>query len=154
MEIHGGESGTKARLEHLGGGLPVPEARADTFVYLEPDAMQIEFPEQGASSSSESRPERRSVGQLLEQYSGERGKPSWAPQSEKDSALIRARLRGIHKGAIVAFYSDSPGCFLLGRVDDVSNESQLVSVHLYASDMDQRRLMVKCSRVALAVGQL
>ena len=44
---------------------------------------------------------------------------------------------------MVAFYSDTPGSFLLGQVDDISNESQLISVHLYASDMDQRRLMVK-----------
>ena len=53
----------------------------------------------------------------------------------KGFALIRSRLRGVHKGAIDVFY--------LGQVDDVSNESKLVSVHLYPSDMDQRRLMVK-----------
>ena len=67
VEIFGGESGTKARLEHLRGGLPVSEARADTFVYLKPDAMQIEFPDQDSVPGGERLPERRSVGQLLEQ---------------------------------------------------------------------------------------
>ena len=40
VEVYGGESGTKARSEHLGGGLHVQEARADTFVYLKPERFR------------------------------------------------------------------------------------------------------------------
>ena len=50
--MYGGESGTKARLEHLAGGLPIQEARADTFVYLKPDALQIELPDQSIAPHS------------------------------------------------------------------------------------------------------